>query len=112
MSNFDSSFAGKFAYYVLPFGSERAAQGDIWKQLRAQANFGLCDCEWLQKHLDPAIHYCEAALGYNPSDLYSHYRLGSILYSQKFNVANEHATAPNELDLLVEARSSSIALSH
>lgn len=104
LSNFDSSFAGKFAYYFLPFGAKkRAAQGDIWKELRAQANFGLCDCEWLQKHLDPAIHYCAAALAYNPNDLYSHYRLG-ILYSQKFNVANEHATAPNELDLLVEAR--------
>ncbi|HEX4231825.1 MAG TPA: tetratricopeptide repeat protein [Bryobacteraceae bacterium] len=104
LSNFDSSFAGKFAYYVLPFGAKkRAAQGDIWKQLRAQAEFGLCDCEWLRKRLDPAIHYCEAALSYNPSDLYSHYRLG-ILYSQKFNVANEHATAPSDLDLLVEAR--------
>jgi tetratricopeptide (TPR) repeat protein/uncharacterized caspase-like protein len=104
LSNFDSSFAGKFAYYVLPFGAKkRAAQGDIWKQLRAQADFGLCDCEWLQKRLDPAIHYCEAALVYNPNDLYSHYRLG-ILYSQKFNVANEHAAAPSELDLLVEAR--------
>jgi tetratricopeptide (TPR) repeat protein len=104
LSNFDSSFAGKLAYYVLPFGAKkRAAQGDIWKQLRAQANFGLCDCEWLQKRLDPAIHYCEAALSLNPGDLYSHYRLG-ILYSQKFNMANEHASAPNELDLLVEAR--------
>jgi hypothetical protein len=35
--------------------------------------------------------------------LYAQYRLG-ILYSQKFNVLNEHSTAPNGLDLLVQAR--------
>ena len=108
LSNFDSKFAGKLNYYVMPFligvgSKKRAAQTDIWKELRAQANFGLCDCEWLQKQWDSAIGYCEAALSYNPKDLYSHYRLG-ILYSQKFNLLNVHATAPSGLDLLVEAR--------
>jgi uncharacterized caspase-like protein/tetratricopeptide (TPR) repeat protein len=108
LSNFDSKFAGKLNYYVMPFligvgSKKRAAQTDIWKELRAQANFGLCDCEWLQKQWDSAIGYCETALSYNPQDLYSHYRLG-ILYSQKFNLLNLHASAPNGLDLLVEAR--------
>ncbi len=108
LSNFDSKFAGKLNYYVMPFligvgTKKRAAQTDIWKELRAQANFGLCDCEWLLKNWDSAIGYCEAALSYNPQDLYSHYRLG-ILYSQKFNILNLHTTAPNGLDLLVEAR--------
>jgi tetratricopeptide (TPR) repeat protein len=108
LSNFDSKFAGKLNYYVMPFligvgSKKRAAQTDIWKDLRAQANFGLCDCEWLEKKWDSAIGYCEAALSYNPKDLYSHYRLG-ILYSQKFNVLNAHAAAPSGLDLLVEAR--------
>jgi tetratricopeptide (TPR) repeat protein len=108
LSNFDSKFAGKLNYYVMPFligvgSKKRAAQTDIWKDLRAQANFGLCDCEWLQKQWDSAIGYCETALSYNPKDLYSHYRLG-ILYSQKFNLLNVHAAAPSGLDLLVEAR--------
>jgi tetratricopeptide (TPR) repeat protein len=108
LSNFDSKFAGKLNYYVMPFligvgSKKRAAQTDIWKELRAQANFGLCDCEWLQKQWDSAIGYCETALSYNPQDLYSHYRLG-ILYSQKFNLMNTHSSAPSGLDLLVEAR--------
>jgi tetratricopeptide (TPR) repeat protein len=109
LSDFDSKLAGKLNYYVLPWfigtgTKKRAAQTDIWKQLRAQANFGLCDCEWLQKHYDSAIKYCDAALSYDPQDLYAQYRLG-ILYSQKFNVLNQQASAaPSGLDLLVEAR--------
>ena len=108
LSNFDSKLAGKLNYYVMPFvigvgSKKRAAQGDIWKELRAQANFGLCDCEWLLKRWDSAVAYCEAALSYNPHDLYTHYRLG-LLYSQKFNVLNVHAATPSGLDLLVEAR--------
>ena len=108
LSDFDSKFAGKLNYYVLPWligtgSKKRAAQTDIWKQMRAQANFGMCDCEWLQKRYDTAIEYCETALSFDPQDLFAQYRLG-ILYSQKFNVLNEHATAPNGLDLLVEAR--------
>ncbi len=109
LSDFDSKFFGKLNYYATPFllftsgTKKRAAQTDIWKELRAQAHFGLCDCEWLQKRYDSAIGYCESALSYDTRDLYTHYRLG-ILYSQKFNVLNAHAAAPSGLDLLVEAR--------
>lgn len=109
LSDFDSKFLGKLNYYASPFllftsgTKKRAAQTDIWKELRAQANFGLCDCEWLEKKYDSAIGYCAAALSYDPRDLYTHYRLG-ILYSEKFNILNAHATAPSGLDLLVEAR--------
>ncbi|MBV9154964.1 MAG: tetratricopeptide repeat protein [Acidobacteriaceae bacterium] len=108
LSDFDSKLAGKLNYYVLPWligtgTKKRAAQTDIWKQMRAQANFGICDCEWLQKRYDSAIPYCERALALDSQDLYAQYRLG-ILYSQKFNVLNEHSTVPNGLDLLVEAR--------
>jgi tetratricopeptide (TPR) repeat protein len=108
LSEFDSKFAGKLNYYVLPWligtgTKKRAAQTDIWKQQRAQANFGLCDCEWLLKRYDSAIPYCERALSLDPSDLYAQYRLG-ILYSQQFNVLNERSTVPNALDLLVQAR--------
>jgi len=54
LSNFDSGMAGKLSYYLggylLGYGvKKRAAQADIWKELRGQANTGLCDCEWLQK---------------------------------------------------------------
>ncbi len=108
LSDFDSKFAGKLNYYVLPWligtgTRKRAAQTDIWKEMRAQANFGMCDCEWLEKRYDSAIPYCERALSFDSQDLYAQYRLG-ILYSQKFNVMNEHSTAPNGLDLLVQAR--------
>ncbi len=84
---------------------KRAAQTDIWAQLRAQADFGICDCEWMQKRLDPAIKYCENALSYDPQDLYAHFRLGTLYIGK--------AEMVNGLDLLVEARkqfSSVIAL--
>ncbi len=118
LSNFAAGAGGKFNYYVMPWligsgSKKRAAQTDIWKQLRAQANFGFCDCEYLLKHYDSAIKYCETALTYDPQNLYAQYRLG-ILYSSKFNALNTSATsAPTGLDLLVEARkhfSSVIAL--
>ena len=63
---------------------KRAAQTDIWKELRGQANTGLCDCEWLQKKYDTAIHYCQTALTFTPNDLFTNYRLG-ILYAEQYN---------------------------
>ncbi len=118
LSNFQAGAGGKFNYYVMPWligtgSKKRAAQTDIWKELRAQANFGLCDCDYLMKHYDAAINHCEAALSYDPQNLYAQYRLG-ILYSSKFNALNTSAnSAPSGIDLLVEARkhfSSVIAL--
>ena len=89
LSNFDSGMAGKLNYYLggylLGYGvKKRAAQADIWKELRGQANTGLCDCEWLQKKFDSAIHYCQTALTFTPTDLFTNYRLG-ILYSEQYN---------------------------
>jgi tetratricopeptide (TPR) repeat protein len=89
LSDFDSGFGGKLNYYVggYLFGAgskKRAAQTDIWKELRGQANTGLCDCEWIQKRFDSAIHYCQTALAYTPTDLFTNYRLG-ILYSEEYN---------------------------
>jgi len=89
LSNFDSGMAGKLSYYLggylLGYGvKKRAAQADIWKELRGQANTGLCDCEWLQKKFDSAIHYCQTALTFTPTDLFTNYRLG-ILYSEQYN---------------------------
>jgi tetratricopeptide (TPR) repeat protein len=89
LSNFDSGFGGQLNYYVIGslFGAgskKRAAQTDIWKVQHGQANTGLCDCEYLQKHFDSAIPYCQTALTFTPGDLYTNYRLG-LLYSQKYN---------------------------
>jgi len=89
LSNFDSGMAGKLNYYLggylLGYGvKKRAAQTDIWKELRGQANTGLCDCEWIQKKFDSAVKYCQAALTFTPKDLFTNYRLG-IIYSQQYN---------------------------
>jgi tetratricopeptide (TPR) repeat protein len=89
LSNFDSGFGGKLNYYLAGYlfgagSKKRAAQSDIWRELRGKANLGLCDCEWLQNRFDPAINYCQVALGYTPGDLFANYRLG-IIYSQKYN---------------------------
>jgi tetratricopeptide (TPR) repeat protein/uncharacterized caspase-like protein len=89
LSNFDSGMAGKLNYYLggylLGYGvKKRAAQTDIWKELRGHANTGLCDCEWMQKKFDSAIHFCQTALTFTPNDLFANYRLG-ILYSEQYN---------------------------
>lgn len=92
LSNFDSGFGGKMNYYVAGylFGmgkKSRATQTDIWRELRGQANLGLCDSEWMLKKYDSAITYCQTALTYIPKDLFANYRLG-LVYTQKFNQQN------------------------
>ncbi|HTV14951.1 MAG TPA: tetratricopeptide repeat protein [Acidobacteriaceae bacterium] len=89
LSNFDNGMAGKLNYYLAGylFGmgtKKRAAQTDIWKEVRGQANTGLCDCEWMQKKFESAVRYCQTALSYTPNDLFTNYRLG-ILYAQEYN---------------------------
>ena len=95
LSNFDTGIAGQLNYYLVGslvgFGrKKRAAQTDIWRELRGQANLGLCDCEYLQKKFDSAITFCNTALTFIPKDLFANYRLG-ILYSEKFNQQNQLA---------------------
>jgi tetratricopeptide (TPR) repeat protein len=92
LSDFDSGFGGKLNYYLAGylFGAgvkRRAAQTDIWRELRGQANFGLCDCEYALKRYSSAIQYCQQALSYIPKDLYANYRLG-LVYAQQFNQQN------------------------
>jgi len=81
LSDFDSKLGGQLNYYVL--GSlmgmgkrKRAAQQDIWKDLRSLAYFGLCDAELMQSHFDPAITYCQKSLSYSADDPYAHFDLG------------------------------------
>jgi tetratricopeptide (TPR) repeat protein/uncharacterized caspase-like protein len=110
LSNFDSGKAGKINYYAMGylFGmgvKKRAAQTDIWKELRGQANTGLCDCEWMQKRFDSAIRYCQTALTFTPADLFTNYRLG-ILYSEVYNQngnVSELAAARKHFENVIEA---------
>ena len=93
LSNFDTGLAGQLNYYVAGYllgigHKKRAAQTDIWKELRGQANLGLCDSKYMQKQIDPAIKDCNVALTYMPNDLFANYRLG-VLYSEKFNQQNQ-----------------------
>jgi len=81
LSDFDSKLGGQLNYYVL--GSlmgmgkrKRAAQQDIWKDLRSLTYFGLCDAELMQSHFDPAIAYCQKSLSYSSDDPYAHFDLG------------------------------------
>ncbi len=87
LSNYDSGKAGKVSYYLLGYTlgvgkKRRAAQADIWRELRGEANLGICDCEALQKNYDNALPYCQKALTYTPQDLWANYRLGTIYIEQ------------------------------
>jgi tetratricopeptide (TPR) repeat protein len=87
LTNFNSGAAGQVSYYlagfVLGMGKRRrAAEQDIWREQQAQANLGICDCEWLQKRDDAAVPYCLKALSLLPSDLWANYRLGLIYVEQ------------------------------
>lgn len=87
LSNFDSGKAGKVSYYLLGYTlgvgrKRRAAQADVWRELRGEANLGICDCEALQKKYADALRYCQKALTYMPQDLWANYRLGTIYIEQ------------------------------
>lgn len=87
LSDYDSGKAGKVSYYLLGYTlgvgrKRRAAQADIWRELRGEANLGICDCEALQKNFTAALPYCQKALTYTPQDLWANYRLGTIYIEQ------------------------------
>ena len=89
LSDFDSKLAGKLNYYVLGYlagigKKKRAAQTDIWRELRFMAHFGLCDCARMSKEYDVAIRSCQQALSLDNGDLFAHYALG-VTYAEKFN---------------------------
>jgi tetratricopeptide (TPR) repeat protein len=93
LSNFDTGTAGQLNYYILGslFGMGRkshATQADIWKEVHGEANFGLCNCERMQKQYEPAIAHCQKALTFLPNDTAVNYRLGE-LYAEEFNQQNQ-----------------------
>ncbi len=101
LSNFDSGFGGKLNYYLAGYlfgaGSKtRAAQTDIWRELRGQAYLGICDSDWMLKTYDTAIADCQHSLTFIPKDIFANYRLG-LVYTLEFN---QH----NSLSLLAAAK--------
>ena len=95
LSDFDSKLAGQLNYYVLGslFGigrKKRAAQEDIWNDLRSLAYFGICDCQYLAKQYDSAIVACQKSLSYSKQDPYAHFDLGRA-YMHKALAANSEA---------------------
>jgi tetratricopeptide (TPR) repeat protein len=92
LSDFDSKLAGQLNYYVLGYlvgmgRKKRAAQQDIWRDLRSLAYFGMCDAERKLNRFDQAIEYCTRSLIYDPKDPYSHYALG-LSYFKKAVTTN------------------------
>ena len=95
LSNFNSDLGGKLNYYVLGslFGvgtKKRATQQDIWRELRAQAYEGICDCDWMRKSYDDAAVQCHKALSLVPEDLFANYRLG-LVFTEQYNAIGGQA---------------------
>ncbi|MGE5487532.1 MAG: tetratricopeptide repeat protein [bacterium] len=87
LSDFDSKLAGKLNYYVVGFlagmgKKKRAAQTDIWKDLRSLAYFGMCDADRKLGNYDSAISFCRRSLNYSADDPFVHYALG-LCYMRK-----------------------------
>jgi tetratricopeptide (TPR) repeat protein len=99
LSNFDSGVARKINYYALGFlagrfgKKSRASQGDIWKDLRSLAYFGLCDSDYLLKRYEAAIAYCQKALTYASGDPYTHFVLGKC-YAAYYNQTGKLEALP------------------
>ena len=98
LSDFDSKLAGKLNYYVVGFligngKKKRAAQQDIWKDLRSLAYFGVCDAERKLSNFDAAIENCQRSLNYDPEDPYVHYAL-ALCYARKAQSTGSIETLP------------------
>jgi tetratricopeptide (TPR) repeat protein len=99
LSDFDSKLAGKMNYYVLGFlaglgKKKRAAQQDIWKDMRSLAYFGVGDCERLLSNPDAAIDYYSRSLSLDPEDPLVHYASG-LAYYRKAEITQSAATLPD-----------------
>jgi len=99
LSDFDSKLAGKLNYYVLGYlagigRKKRAAQRDIWSDLRSLAWFGICDCERQAQHYDLAIQACQTSLTYDPKDPYAHYALGLSFMHQAIKTGSAGGLDP------------------
>jgi tetratricopeptide (TPR) repeat protein len=87
LSDFDSKLTGNLNYYALGFllglgKRHRAAQHDIWEDLRSLAYFGLCDCDRLLGQFAGAIAYCQKSLSYDRQDPLVHYAI-ALAYARQ-----------------------------
>ncbi len=101
LTDFDSKLAGKINYYAVGFligmgRKKRAAQRDVWSDLRNMAYFGICDSYRKLNQFDTAIPYCQKALTYDPSDAFVHYALG-LLYARKAQASGNVGDLPAAL---------------
>jgi tetratricopeptide (TPR) repeat protein len=99
LSDFDSKLAGKLNYYALGYlagigRKKRAAQRDIWSDLRSLAWFGICDCERQAKRYEMAVQACQTSLTYDPKDPYAHYALGLSFMHLAINTGNPAGLDP------------------
>jgi tetratricopeptide (TPR) repeat protein len=109
LSDFDSKLAGKMNYYVLGYlagvgRKKRAAQRDVWSDMRSLAYFGLCDCERKRERFDQAIAYCQRSLRYDPQEPYVHYVLG-LSYArraQKLQSVEQFAAARSHFQKVLD----------
>jgi tetratricopeptide (TPR) repeat protein len=97
LSDFDSKLAGQLNYYIVGYligmgKRKKAAQHDIWSELRGLGYFGRCDCERKLSQYTQAIGDCRLSLGYEPKDPLTHYVLG-LNYMQQANAANDISSA-------------------
>lgn len=109
LSDFDSKLAGKLNYYVLGYlagigRKKRAAQRDVWSDMRSLAYFGLCDCERKLEKYDEAIAYCTQSLRYDDQEPYVHYVLG-LSYArraQKMQSVEQFAAARSHFQKVLD----------
>jgi tetratricopeptide (TPR) repeat protein len=109
LSDFDSKLAGKMNYYVLGYlagigRKKRAAQRDVWSDMRSLAYFGLCDCERKRERFDEAIAYCQRSLRYDSQEPYVHYVL-ALSYArraQKLQSVEQFAAARSHFQKVLD----------
>jgi tetratricopeptide (TPR) repeat protein len=99
LSDFNSKLAGRLNYYVggylIGHGKKRrAAQQDVWRDLRSLALAGLGDCERVQYRPDPAIDFYRKALAYDRNDPLIHYALGMALTTKAEQTGRLDSLAP------------------
>ena len=75
---------------------KRAAQQDIWKDLRSLAYFGICDCQRKLSNCDAAIANCQKSLTYDPDDPYVHYALGLVTRGRRRQPAASRRCPPRQ----------------
>ena len=78
LSNFESSFGEKLAFWVGVGTRRHADREEAYRNLRTAGYLGLCITEQKTGHPLRAREYCRRAVGYNEQDPITHFLLGNI----------------------------------